>query len=515
MDKQTIGENGAKSKHIAYNSIVLFCRMLAIMVINLYSVRIVLKALGLEDYGIFNAIAGVVLTSTFISSTLATSIQRFYSYSLGKSSFGCLQEIFSASTNIIGGVSVIIFILFETVGLWLIHTQLTIPEYRMSAANWVFQLALFSFILNLIQIPYTASIFAHEDMKAYAVISFFDYIGRFLVACLISSAGMDRLVFYSIGLLFVAACTSLVYVITAKVRYKECRYQAVKNKGVYKEILSFSGWTMYGTVSGVAIIQGTAILLNVFFSPITNAAYAIANQIYNASNAVCNSIVLPFRPAMIKSFAESKMDYLLRLFEISNKSIACLLLCVIIPAMTEMRMVLFWWLGEVNEEMILFSRLFLIYLFCISLNSPITTIIQATGKVRSYYLVVESITLLCLPLTWLLFSMGMPSYFAFITMIGLGVAAHFARLVCLRHSFPPYKHIIYLTSFVLPFLVITGFSYLMASYIHAIISDALLRFGIIAIASPIITILLVFFIGIKAQERHLVLVFVHQLLKRK
>lgn len=510
-----MGANGAKSKHIAYNSIVLFCRMLAIMVINLYSVRIVLKALGLEDYGIFNAIAGVVLTSTFISSTLATSIQRFYSYNLGNSSFGYLQEIFSASTNIIGGISVVIFIVFETVGLWLIHTQLTIPECRMAAANWVFQLALFSFILSLIQIPYTASIFAHEDMKAYAVISFCDYIGRFVVACLISCADMDRLVFYSIGLLFVAACTSLVYVITAKLRYKECCYQVVKNKGVYKEILSFSGWTMYGTVSGVAIIQGTAILLNVFFTPITNAAYAIANQIYNASNAVCNSIVLPFRPAMIKAFAESKMDFLLRLFEIGNKSIACLLLCVIIPAMTEMRTILYWWLGEVNEEMILFSRLFLVYLFCISLNSPITTIIQATGRVRSYYLVVESITLLCLPLTWLLFCNGMPSYFAFMTMIGLGIAAHFARLICLQRCFPFYKHIVYFTSFVLPFLVITGASYLITFYIHTIISEASLRFAVVAIASPIITVLFVFLIGIKTRERQFVLTFVQQLLKRK
>lgn len=515
MDKYAIGEDGAKSKHIAYNSIVLFCRMFAIMVINLYSVRIVLKALGLEDYGIFNAIAGVILTSTFISSTLATSIQRFYSYNLGKKSFGSLQKIFSASVNIIGGISIIILILFETVGLWLMNTQLTIPEARMYAANWVFQLALFSFILTLIQIPYTASIFAHENMKAYAIISFLDYIGRFIVACLISSASIDNLIFYSIGLLFVASCIFILYVITAKFLYKECQYRIVKSKNIYKELLSFSGWTMYGTISGVAIIQGSAILLNVFFTPITNAAYAIANQIYNAANALCSSIILSFRPVMIKSFAENRKDYLLKLFEISNKTIAILLLCITIPAILEMRTILTWWLGELNEEIVFFSRLFLVYLFCFSLNNPITTIVQATGKVRSYYLLVDSITLLCLPFSWVLFRMGLPSYFVFITMISLAIIAHFVRLICLQHCFPPYKHFTYFTSFVLPYLVIAALTYLSAFYIHTTIDAVLLRFIVIVIASPIITILFVFFIGIKKQERHLVHAFVQQLLKRK
>lgn len=514
-DKYTTKGDSTKSKRIAYNSVVLFCRMLAIMILNLYAVRIVLKALGLEDYGIFNAIAGVILTSTFISSTLATSVQRFYSYSLGNKVSGQLQEIFSASMNIIIGISVIVLVLFETAGLWIMHTQLTIPVERMFAANWVFQFALFSFIFTLVQIPYMAFVFAYENMKAYAVISFIDYLGRFVVACLISSSNMDGLIFYSMGLLFVALCIFFIYVVVAKLWYAECRYRIVRRGSIYKSILSFSGWTMYATVSAVSITQGTTILLNVFFTPITNAAYAIANQIYNASNALCNSIVISFRPAMIKSFAENRMDYVFKLFEISNKSIAFLLLCVITPAIVEMRTILYWWLGEINEEMVLFSRLFLVYLFCISLNNPITTIIQATGKVRSYFLWVDSVTLLCLPITWILFRVGLPSYYAFATMIGLCCIAHVIRLICLRSSFPLYRHSVYFSSFVLPCIMVAALSCVFTILMHKSIDVAVLRFWVIIIVSPMITVLFACVLGLTKQEKHFVLGFARQIIKRR
>ncbi len=504
-----------KSKRIASNALVLFFRMVAVMVINLYTVRVVLHSLGQTDFGLFNAIAGVVLTSTFISSTLSISVQRFYSYALGKNEPTRLKEYFSASVNITFAISLLIILFFEAIGLWFIHHQLTIPPERMYAAEWIFQFSVFSFVLNLMQIPYTAAVFANEDMGIYALISFLDCLGKLLIAYLIGRFLFDNLIFYGLGLLIVALCVYVSYFIIGKYRYPECHYQLVKTNSLYKELLSFSGWTMYGTVAGVGMIQGTTIILNIFFGPITNAAYAIANQIYNAANALCNSIILAFRPAMIKAYAQQSHDYLLRLFSFSNKFIFFLLISVAIPCIIEVRTVLHWWLDSVSEETIIFSRLFMLYLVCMTLHNPITTIIQATGQIRTYYLLVESITLMCLPLTWLLLSHGHSSHYAFYSMIGICIVSHIVRLLILKRQFSLFSIYAYFFSFIGPSIIIVCGGTLMTLWIHNSIDPPLIRFWTVTTLSPLITIFLSYTIGLAKSERKLLHSFISQILKNK
>ncbi|MBR2249824.1 MAG: polysaccharide biosynthesis protein [Prevotella sp.] len=499
--KPSLQDNASKNKRIASNTLLLFVRMFILTLVNLYAVRLVLKGLGEEDFGVFNTVAGVITTTTFLSSVLAMSIQRFFSIALGKQDHQQLKEIFSASINIILILSLIVFILFETVGIWFLNTQLTIPEARMEAARCVFHLSLFAFIFSIIQIPFTAAIFAHEDMGYYALISAVECFLKLLVAILLGHFLIDNMVFYGAGLLIVSTVIMLSYILFAHTKYEECHYHTFKNPLLYKQLLSFSSWTLFGTFANMGIIQGSTILLNIFFGSIIIAAFTVSLNINNAFNALCNSTVLAFRPAMIRAYAEEQFDYLNSLFYISNKSLLYLLVAVAVPIELEMRTILNLWLGNVSEEMVLFSRLIIIYIVCMALNNPISIIMHATGHIKEYSIRVESITLLCIPLSWFLFRMGMPHYSVFFSIIGLCIIAHIVRLWCLHRYYPPFSLSNYIRSLILPAItiisVVSGASFLL----NRSISSTGWRFIAVVILSLLMLTILVYSIGINKAEK--------------
>jgi O-antigen/teichoic acid export membrane protein len=273
------------------------------MAINLYAVRFVLEGLGKSGFGLFTTIASVVAITSMLNVVLALSIQRFYSFYLGKKDTRLLNEIFSSSINIVGILAVCAFILLETVGLWLVYTQLTIPPEQMNATLWVYQISIFILILSMLQIPYTAAIFAHEDMDVYTWISTVECLLKFAAALSIAYAFINRLVFYTLGLLIAAIIVFALYVFVARYKYKECHYRKPTDKQIYKKLISFSGWTFFGSAANTGIIQGNTILINIFFGLVINAAFGIAQQINNAFNTLCNTMVLAFRPPMIKAYA--------------------------------------------------------------------------------------------------------------------------------------------------------------------------------------------------------------------
>ena len=514
-DLHTKNSDHEKSKRILSNTLVLFIRMFAIMVINLFAVRVVFHALGNVDYGVFNTIAGVVLTSSFLITTLAISIQRFYSFSLGKHDFASLSQIFTASMNIILILVVILIVFLETAGLWFVNTQLNIPPDRMAAAQWLYQFSVLTLLFSFVQIPYTAAIFAHERMTAYAFISLFECIGRLLVALFISEyVNSNALIYYGVGLLVVAFLIFFSYFFFSRSHFEECHYRRrIVEKRLYKDLLSFSGWTTYSALSGMSIVQGNTILLNIFFGPIATASYAIANQIHNAITALGNSIVIAFRPAMIKAYAEQTFSYLDTLFYVSNKSILYLLLCVSIPLITEMPLILNWWLAETSSQMILFSRLFVVFMLLLTMQYPITTIIQSTGQIKYYTLCVDSITLLCLPVSWLLYHLGMPDYSCFLSMISIFSIAHIVRLICLHYHYRVFSYARYIKSFLVPGSVICMISFASAYLLHRHIGTSFLGFLSVTIVSPFITLLLAYAIGLSKKERHLLHTYTTQVLK--
>lgn len=506
----------SKSKRIASNTILLFVRMFGIMVINLYAVRLVLQSLGEVNYGVFNTIAGIVLTSSFLNTTLTISIQRFYSYALGEQATNRLIHIFSASMTIVILLSITIFLLFETIGLWFVKTQINIPEDTIETALWLYQFAILTLILSFIQIPYTAAIFSHEDMGTYALFSLFECLARLMVAIIIAKVVLpDNLLFYGAGLAIVALLVFIAYSSFSRRQYIECHYIKNADKHVYKELISFSGWTTYSALSGMSIIHGNTILLNVFFGPVATASFAIANQIHNAITALGNSIVIAFRPAMVKAYAEKDFTYLDTLFYYSNKSILYLLLCVSVPLFIEMPIILHWWLGAASSQMILFSRLFILFMILLMMLYPISTIIQSSGKIKYYTLWVDSITLMTLPITWFFYKLGAPDYCCFISLISVFLIAHFVRLICLRYYYNSFTFSNYFKQLIIPGITISTLSVAIAYTIHLYTGHQLWDFILVSFFSPTATLLLTYTIGLSNKEKHLLYTFLYHLIKRQ
>lgn len=494
----------ATSKRILSNTLVLFARMLLLTLVNLYSIRIVLGRMGTEDYGIFNAIAGVVTISSFISGVLDLAIQRFYSYAIGAKQSDQLVKIFSISIKCTVILAFAILVILEVVGLWYIQNKLVVPIDKIAIATTCFHFSAITFLCTILQIPFTATIFAHEDMGAYAAISSAECLLKLLVAFLIGKVFWDNLSFYSLGLMFVAIIIYISYGMWSHIHYAECkRYIKVKDNSLYKKILSFSGWTLFGSFAKITMVQGSTLLLNSFFGPLTNASFAIAVQISNAFTALSNNMVLAVRPAMIKSYAEKNESYLNQLFNFSNKFIYYLLLVIGLPMITEMPLIERIWLGNsVNQEIILFSRLVIIYTICLAMNNPITIIVQATGKIKKYHLCVESITLMTLPVSWILFHYKYESHHIFTSMIGLCLVAHIVRLFCLKNTYKSFSIKKYISTFALPALLITFIGTSLYLYIYQDVSCCAYRLLYEIIGLPIILLALIYIIGLNKIEKN-------------
>lgn len=502
-----------KSKRIARNSIILFVRMLVITLVNLYAVRLLLAGLGDVEYGVYNVVAGLVTVLGSLNTVLSLSIQRYYSVALGEGNHKKMSEIFSSAINI-NLIFIFVIILFgETLGLWFVYNYLVLPAERLSAAVGCFHFSLVSFLCTFIQVPFLAAIIAKEDMSIFAWVSTIECAVRLLVAVLIPFAGVDGLVFYSGGLALTSLLILFSYVMICHSRYAECRYVAVRRGGLYKELLSFSGWTMYGSLSNVGLIQGNTLLLNVFFGPLVNVAFAVALQINNAFTVLCNTIILAFRPPMVKSYSEGNYNYVDRLFYVGNKFILYILMCVAIPMIVEMETILKVWLGYVSADVVLFSRLVIIYVICMAMNNPITAIIQAIGKVKDYHLRVDSITLLCLPLTWFLFKWGLPAYSVFYSMIGLCILAHMERLICLRKYYAPFSIRIYFKDIVLPFVPIVLCASLFAGFVHRQVDEGWLGTLLVFLCTVPFCLGMVALLGINKQERAFIQTFVKSFIK--
>lgn len=477
--------------------------MIVVMIINLYTVRVVLRVLGVEDYGIFNVVAGVITMLNCVCTVLSTATQRYYSVAIGKQQKDQLSSLFSVSTNIFIFFSIIVVVLGETVGLWFVNSQLVIPEGRHLAALWVYHFSIITFVVTLLQIPFSSAVLAHEDMGIYALQTTAEYVIKLVFVLLLPLFDYDQLILYGISLFVAQLLLYLAYWIYGAKKYEECHYKKEKDKSLYKEILSFSGWTLFGSVAGVGMNQVNTILVNVFFGPIANAARGIALQINTAIIAFSNSFIMALRPPMIKSYAENNYSYLNTIFYFSNKFVYYFLLIICVPLFFEMESVLRVWLNVSDPQTVLFSQLIVIYAIILALNNPISIIIQATGRVKEYNLLVESVTLICPFITFILFKVGFPAYYTFIAMIGCIAVSHVIRMICLKRSYKLFSYREYIYRFCVPAFIITIIAVLVAIYLHKSVDNELLRFVLVLCLSGVIIISLSAWWGLTKEEKKL------------
>jgi len=488
------------NKRIAKNAFFLYIRLALILAVNLFTVKIVLKALGTEDYGIYSVVGGVVSMFAFLIGTMTSASQRFFSFELGRQDQEGLNRYFNMTLITYSGVVLIFLILIETVGLWFLKTQLVIPEARMSAAHWVYQLTVLSFLVNLMVIPYNSMIIAHEKMNVYAYVSVVESVLRLLMVYLLVMVSADKLKLYAVLMCLVTLFTSSFYIIYCRYHYRASRIRLFWNKQQFKEIMSYSGWNFFGTISAVLRNQGVNILLNIFFGPIVNAARAIAYQVNGAITQFVTSFFMAVQPQITKQYAAGDRQGMMTLVFRSSKFSYYLILLLAVPLLVETPFLLSVWLNDYPDYTVIFTQLIVLIALLESLSSPLLTAVQATGKISLYQVVTGGLLLLNLPVSYIFLKLGYsPESTMYVTLV-IAFCSQISRMAfvkCLLHM----RIRDYMIKIAVPITVVSLGVFIPTYLVHLALEAGWVRLGLVLATDLLTCALFVYVIGITKGER--------------
>ena len=493
-------DTAANNKRIAKNTLMLYFRMLFTMAVSLFTSRVVLNTLGVEDYGIYNVVGGVVSMFSIISGSLSAAISRFITVELAKGDADKLRKTFSASVTIQLLLSLIIVVLIESIGVWFLNAKMVIPAERMDAANWVLQFSIVTFVINLISVPYNATIIAHEKMSAFAYISILEVVCKLVIVYLLKISPIDRLVFYAILMCAVSVIIRLVYGYYCNRHFAECKFSFRFDKDLLKRMFSFAGWNFIGASSAVLRDQGGNIIINLFGGPAVNAARGIAMQVNHAIVGFSNNFMTALNPQITKSYASGEQDYMMKLIFRGARFSFYMLLFLSLPVLTNTHYILSLWLGTIPDHSVLFVQLALIFALSESISSPLVTAMLATGKIRNYQIVVGGLQMLNLPISYVLLRIGCIPETVMMVAIGLSQCCLAARLVMLRTmiglSARKYLREVYLNV-----ILVTTAAAVLPILTSVILEESFLNFVIIVLISLITAAISIFYIGFNKNER--------------
>ena len=421
--------NTENSKRIAKNTLLLYIRTFIVLLISLYTSRVILQTLGVEDFGIYNVVGGVIVMLGYLTNSLSAASSRYITYNLGKGELSMMKRTFGNILSIHFIMAGIIILIAETIGLWFVSTQLNIPIERQNAAMWVYQFAILSSVIALIGVPYNSAIIAHEKMSAFAYISIFDVILKLAIACVLPYIPYDRLIVYSCLFLCIQILDRIIYGLYCTRHFEETRTHINYSPKLFKEIFAFAGWSMSGNIAAMGYSQGLNMLLNIFFGPTVNAARGIAIQVQSACQQFCSNFQMALNPQLTKSYAQGDLEYTHKLLIKSSKFSFYILFLIVLPLMFEAEFVLKIWLGVVPEHTANFLRLILITGLLFTLANPIIVSVQATGKIKRFQIIESSILLTIVPIAYLLLKFfQVPPESVFIIHILIEIIAQYARL---------------------------------------------------------------------------------------
>lgn len=421
-------DNLSNNKRIAKNTALLYIRTFIILLISLYTSRVVLQALGVDDYGIYNVVGGFVAMFSLLSGALSNAISRYITFELGRGDKERLNEVFSTSVTVQFILALITIVLAEIVGVWFLNVKMNVPDGRMVAANWVFQCSLLTFAINLISIPYNACIIAHERMNAFAYVSILEAVLKLGAVLLLFVIGFDRLIVYAVLLVIVATVIRLIYGVYCGRQFEECKYHFSLNKPLIKEMTSLAGWNMLGSSGSILNSHGVNLLMNLFFGVAVNAVRGLAVQVNSAVTQFVNGFTTAVNPQITKSFAKGEKDYTFNLVIMSSKYSYFLMLLLAAPIIAETPYLMRLWLKTVPDYTVLFVRLTLVISLIATLSSSLYTLALATGHIKKYQIVVGSLSLSCFFITYVFYKLNFPVEIAYFVNIGVQLIILFARL---------------------------------------------------------------------------------------
>lgn len=511
-----MGEISVDNKRIARNTLLLYFRMLFMMVVSLYTSRIVLNTLGVIDYGIYNVVGGLVVLISFLKGTLGTATVRFLSFEIGKKSNSNFKKVFSLCINVQLLLSLIVLILAETVGLWFVSTQMQFPETRFSAAIWCYHFSVAAVVFNLMQIPYNSAIISHERMGTYAYLSIADAVLKLLIVYLLAAVLLDRLIFYSFLMFMLSFGLFVVYAIYCQRHLPDCTYNihSWEKKGI-KEILSFTSWNMLGSLAAQGKGQALNILLNLFFGPSLNAVHGITTKVSVVVTSFTGNFLTAVRPQVIKKYANKEYTDVIYLTFYSSKISIFLLSVISIPILIRTYDIMYLWLGMVPEYLVTFIRLALLDALAISLSYPLNDVIQAIGCVKSYNLLVSIVVLLNFPISYIALSLGCPPQIIYYVMIAISIISLFLRLYLVKRGLP-FSLREYGRHVIIPCICVLGLSVVLSCFIDGILDKHLQHGWVLSmVISVCITLVLIFYIGLNGQERRKIQEFIKMKLNKQ
>ena len=500
------------SSRIANNTLALYIRSLFVLLISLYTSRVILNVLGVVDYGIYTVVGGVISLLGFLNNSMQSAFQRYYNFELGKGNISAVKQLFGSSLSVQCLLIIIIIFLAETVGLWLLNSKLTIPEERRFAAQWVYQVSIVSFCFTTLSSPFGAIITAYEKMHIYAVISVVDAILRLSVVFALTLFNSDKLIIYSILLLIISLFDFVAYWVYCHRKIDVAVFRFNWQVDGLKKLSSFSGWTIAGTLAYTLKSQGINILLNIFFGPVINAARGIAYQILGAVNQFISSFQTALRPQLTQSYASGEYDYMKRLYYSGSKISYFLIFTISLPLLLETDSILHFWLGEnVPDYTVVFTRIILLTAFVSAFANPTTGVVYATGRIKWFSVFVSSLNLMIVPVAYVFLKLGYGPTSAMIISLAITILVQIVRLlfaskvVCLSIRE-------YCLKVIVPIGIYSFVALILPLSLYLIMSNGLLRVFLVCILSISSSFFSIYFIGFDNYERK---VIIGKLLKRK
>ncbi len=496
-----MSDSSASNKRIAKNSIFLSIRMVIVLGISLYTTRVILQMLGVVDYGVYNVVCGFVAMFAFLNTSMSNGIQRFFNYEYGKNGEEGVRNVYCTSLYIQVLLAFIVVVLIEVLGLWYLHNKMVIPIDRMVAAEWIFQFAVLSFVFVIMQAPFVAAIMAHERMDFYAIVSVIDAILKLGIAFLLLIIPGDKLIIYGELFSLISIINFFLYYWYCKKHFDEIKLIRCFDRNLFKSMLTFSWWNLFGSFSGIMKEQGVNLVMNFFFGPIVNAARGISAQINSAIQGFVSNMLIPVRPQVIQSYACGDIDRVMSLTYSISKFSSCFFFMMAIPIAIEIDYVLRLWLGDVVPD---YANIFTILIFLISfvglLNSAISTVVHATGIMKQYQFWGSMVSISSVPISFVLLKVYSFPEIALITVFVCSFISHVICLFIVR-KLVGMSLVQYFRKTMIPILLVLVISLLVSIPVRLLLKDGLLRFVCILIESEIAIVFSLYFIALNKGER--------------
>lgn len=499
------------NQKLAKNTVFLYIRMIVVMLITFFTTRILLSTLGIEDFGIYNVVCGFVTMFSFLNTSMANGVQRFYSFAIGKNDPQSISKIFTLAAIIQLIIAIIIIVIVETVGIWYLYNKMNISANRVFAAFWVFQNALLSLFFVILTVPYNGAVMAYEKMNFYAIVSIIDAILKLVIVFILPYCGIDKLICYGLLISVISILDFLFNFFYCKRHFPQIKFVRHIDRDLLPSMISFSGWNIFGSLAHMGKIQGVNLVLNAFWGTVVNTAFGISAQISNAVSSLTAGFVTALRPQMIKSFAAGDLDYTMKLLYSASKLTFFLVLIIAVPIFEEISSILDFWLGvgKYPDMTIVFCKLTILTVLFDSFATPLSIIVHASGKMRTFQIVCSLVIISVVPLSYIVAKLWNDA--AIVISIGLftTILAQLVRLLLIKNIIK-FSILSYCVKVFIPTTIVFLLSCIAALLVNRISIENLEFWGVLMKIglNVIVCFIVIYIIGLSKTEKNLVKSFI-------